>query len=355
MKKTALRLLAALAAFCLMITVFAACGKPKPIEPHLNKNLMENAEVDLSVPEVGKNGWYSVFTDTFDREKLNDGTAIGAYQNADGTKGEDITTDIWAYSPHYSHRWETQTEDPRHTSYWCPETVSLKDGKVEIKAYETDSHECDICPEVGRFSGGIETRLTKPDGSQEMLFEQAYGYFEATVKFPNANGLWSALWLQSQNQGKISHQGLDGTEIDVYESAFQQNPTWMGHALLWDGYGSFAKVDDAILDTGKNLYEGYHTFGLKWTPEYYVWYIDGVASWASNGGGVAKVEEFLRLTVEMDAGDGWGPHGQIIGEFDPATEPIFYIDEVKVYQNSNYQKLILPDEAFPYEAKEIKK
>lgn len=353
MKKT-MKILAAAVCLCMTGVCLASCGKPQNTQLHMDKTFMERADVDLSLPELGKDGWYEVFTDTFDRDTLNDGSVIGAYRNADGTKGADITTDIWAYSPHYSHRWETQNNNPRETSYWCSEMVTLKDGKVEIKSYETDHHECDVCPEVGRFSGGIETRRTNPDGTQEMLFEQAYGYFEATVKCPDANGLWSAFWLQSQNQGKISHEGLDGTEIDVYESAFQQNRTWMGHALLWNGYGSFGRVDDAILDTGKDLYDGYHTFALKWTPEYYVWYIDGEATWASKGGGVSKVKEFLRLTVEMDAGDAWGPHGQIIGEFDSDTEPVFYIEEVKVYQNSNYQPYILSDDAFPNTAKEVK-
>ena len=46
---------------------------------------------------------------------------------------------------------------------------------------------------------------------------------------------------------------------------------------------------------------------MKWTPEYYVFYIDGKPTWASMGGGVSKVQEFLRLTVEIDAGDAYGP------------------------------------------------
>ncbi len=51
------------------------------------------------------------------------------------------------------------------------------------------------------------------------------------------------------------------------------------------------------------------------------------------GGGVSKVKEFLRLTVEIDAGDGWEPHGQEIGQFDDKSESVFYIDYVKVWQN----------------------
>ena len=67
------------------------------------------------------------------------------------------------------------------------------------------------------------------------------------------------------------------------------------------------------------------------------------------GGGVSKVKEFLRLTVEIDAGDGWGPHGQEIGQFDGKSESVFYIDYVKVCQNESFEKYEIPDENFPGE------
>ena len=93
---------------------------------------------------------------------------------------------------------------------------------------------------------------------------------------------------------------------------------------------SFNKYLKQCLTTIKGEY---HTFALKRTPEYYVFYIDGEPTWASMGGGVSKVKEFFRLTVEIDAGDGWEPHGQEIGQFGDKSESVFYIDYVKVWQN----------------------
>ncbi|MGN1202131.1 MAG: hypothetical protein ACI4RF_02465, partial [Eubacterium sp.] len=85
-----------------------------------------------------------------------------------------------------------------------------------------------------------------------------------------------------------------------------------------------------------------------WTPEYYVFYIDGEATWASSGGDVSKVREFLRLTVEIDAGDGYGPHGQKIGQFshDNSDNDDFMVDYVKVWQNENYEQYIKDDDEF---------
>lgn len=122
----------------------------------------------------------------------------------------------------------------------------------------------------------------------------------------------------------------------------------MGHALLWDGYGKNGKCSPYIGKLTQNLYDGYHTYALKWTPDYYVFYIDGKATWATSDGGVSKVKEFLRLTVEIDAGDGWGPHGQKIGKFssDNADNDDFMADYVKVWQNENYEQYIKSDDEF---------
>lgn len=306
---------------------------------------------DLTLPTDGQDGWYTTLSDDFDGDSLN--------------------TDIWTYSPH-AVRWNSQSASkPNQTNYWCPAMVAVKNGNVEITSYETTSHVCPTgaCPAVGRFSGGIETRrINSSDESQnqgtndELLFSQAFGYFETKVKLPDANGLWSAFWLQSSMQRNILNDGIDGTEIDIFESAFRnikpkQNAknaednfkSKMGHALLWNGYGKSSKVDGYIGNLQQDLYDGFHTFALKWSPDSYVFYVDGQPTWASRGGGVAKVKEFLRLTVEMDAGDGWGPHGMKIGKFDAATKPVFYVDYVKVMQNTEYEKSIKNDSDFPYE------
>ena len=78
-----------------------------------------------------------------------------------------------------------------------------------------------------------------------------------------------------------------------------------------------------------------------------MFYIDGKATWATKDGDVSRVKEFLRLTVEIDAGDGWGPHGQKIGQFDDSTAAAdLCVDYVKVYQNENYLPAVQPDSDF---------
>lgn len=42
-----------------------------------------------------------------------------------------------------------------------------------------------------------------------------------------------------------------------------------------DGYSKDGKCSEYITHLEQDLYDGYHTYALKWTPEYYVFYIDG--------------------------------------------------------------------------------
>ena len=77
-------------------------------------------------------------------------------------------------------------------------------------------------------------------------------------------------------------------------------------------------------------------------------YIDGEPTWATSDGDVSRVKEFLRLTVEIDAGDEYGPHGQKIGQFSHNNNDNedFLIDYVKVWQNENYEQFIRDDSEF---------
>ncbi len=324
-------------------TVSASCSKSQKQD----ESWKTNDKYDLSVPVLGQDGWYLVFEDDFNGTSLNEDIKFG-----DTYTGN---REIWTYSPH-AIRWPSNDEDkPAQACYWCPETVEIRDSKLIVHSRYEDNHECNgDCPKQGRFTGGIETRKIIGDNNNnkgtndEMLFSQAFGYYECRVKFPKSQGMWSAFWLQSSNMRKVGNEGKDGTEIDAFESAFINSAdSEMGHALLWDGYGKKAKSSPYITKLDRDLYDGWHTFALKWTPDYYVFYIDGKATWATADGDVSRVHEFLRFTCEIDAGDGWGPHGQKIGQFDdsvPADD--FEVDYIKVWQNSNYESAIQPDDEF---------
>ena len=263
-----------------------------------NPNL-DNA--GTSQDTANSEGWYVTLEENFDGDKL---------------------PETFAPSPH----------GLRHTEYWCDDMVSVENGNAVIKATYSDNHECDICPKNGYFTSGIETKRTA-NGKSENLFEQAFGYFEARVCFPKSGGMWSAFWLQTDSVGNIGNKGEDGSEIDIYESSFYNtNKSNIGHAIHYDGYANKHKCMDRISNSGYDLYDGFHTFAVKWTPYEYVFFVDGKVSWATDFGGVCKVPAYLRFTNEIRDGKS-GPYGQELGKFDGGE---FLIDYVKVYQNVNY-------------------
>lgn len=331
----------------LSIGAMSACSSTKEKSGDDWKSEAESADYDLSVPVLNEDGWYLVFEDDFNGDSLNDNITFG--DKYTGNK------EIWTYSPH-AIRWQSDNKKkPQQACYWCDNMVEIKNSNLIVHSRYEDNHTCDgDCPKEGRFTGGIETRKIVGDNNNnkgtndEILFSQAFGYFECRAKFTDSKGLWSAFWLQSSNMRKVGNEGEDGTEIDVFESAFiNSKKSKMGHALLWNGYGKSAKSSPYITELEQNLYSGYHTYALKWTPDYYVFYIDGKPTWATSDGDVSKVKEFLRLTVEIDAGDGWGPHAQKIGKFDDSLpQDDFMVDYVKVYQNENFEQYIKSDDDF---------
>lgn len=281
-------------------------------EYYTDKSDKWKSKFDISAPNLdnvgesegsaNESGWFTTMNEEFNSDELNE---------------------LWGGSPH----------GLRRTEYWCDDMISLSDGNAIIAATKETDHKCSssICPKDGYFTSGIETRK-KINDTYESTFEQAFGYFEARVKFPNSGGMWSAFWLQTNSMGQIGNEGMDGSEIDIYESSFVKNRNKVGHCIHYDGYAGSHKGGQATRDTGKDLYEGYHTFALKWTPTEYVFYVDGVATWATDFGGICRVPAYIRLTNEIRPNKG-GPYGQQLGDFDGGE---FLVDYVKVYQNANY-------------------
>jgi len=93
-------------------------------------------------------------------------------------------------------------------------------------------------------------------------------------------------------------------------------------ALHWDGYGAEHKSAGMAL-YAPGVSSGFHTFGLYWTPEEYVFYIDGIERWRTSEGGVCQVPVYVKLTEEI---------GDWAGDIKKASLPdYFYVDYVRVY------------------------
>jgi beta-glucanase (GH16 family) len=172
---------------------------------------------------------------------------------------------------------------------------------------------------------------TQTQSTNIMLFENTFGYYEARIKFPKISGMWGAFWLMSPTQGILTDQGVIGTEIDIVETIANPKNAFNA-ALHWDGYGSSLKsaVSGDISIPGIDIYDGeFHVFALDWSPQEYVFYVDGIEFWRSDGGakfknsGINRNPNYIKLSVE---GANWS--GPLPPDF---TEGEMLVDYVRVY------------------------
>ena len=200
-------------------------------------------------------------------------------------------------------KWVYDEEGKRRDGWWDRKAVALDgQGNLVMKTIKEGDRFLDAC---------ITTRGK---------FEHTFGYYVARVKFQKEEGHWSAFWMMSPGVGKVGDEGRDGTEIDIMEKPWRDDR--VTHNLHWDGYGKAHKTAGKVL-RAPGMMDGFHTFGLLWLPEEYVFYVDGKETWRSKAGGVSRVPESMLLSDEIGK---WG------GDIRKAKLPDeFLVDYVRVY------------------------
>jgi beta-glucanase (GH16 family) len=202
-------------------------------------------------------------------------------------------------------RWTFRGAGPRNDGILTPDAVSVGAGALTIKTYT----------EGGRhFSGMIATQASGPAG-----FEQAYGYFEARMRFNSTAGQWSAFWLQSPTIGNpIGDPATAGVEMDIAEHRARcvaaPAPTppavcspgndisdRIQQALVWDGYGPESKASVKLSDPLSGLGNGsWHTYALRWTPTDLEFYVDNAVTWSMTGP-ISRRSQYIVLSSEVGA------------------------------------------------------
>lgn len=136
-----------------------------------------------------------------------------------------------------------------------------------------------------------------------------YGYFEARIRFQSLQGHHGAFWLQSETYGQIvGDPGRSGAEIDIIE--FFGNgriATDAKQNVYFDPYVSGQEQPGAEHDlfyrdthNGMELSEDFHIFGLLWTADQYVFFIDGDETWRTSVG-MSHVQEYIVLSLTTSA------------------------------------------------------
>ncbi len=197
-------------------------------------------------------------------------------------------------------RWSYRASGARLDGILTPDAVSVADGILTIKTYT----------EGGRhYSGMISTQHL--DGSPAG-FEQAYGTFEARLRFHTSPGMWSAFWMQSPTIGEpIGAPEEAGVEMDIAEHRSRCVAAALcalgndvsgriQRALIWDGYADGHKKHvTSFSNPLPGLGNGsWHTFGMRWTPSDMTFFYDGEPQWTTDGA-VSQRSQYLILSSEV--------------------------------------------------------
>jgi beta-glucanase (GH16 family) len=205
-------------------------------------------------------------------------------------------------------RWNISGDQERRGGLWLKQCAYL-DGKGHlVLEFKKDK-------KSGKFAMGAVNTAGK--------FTVKYGYIEARMKVGREVGHWPGVWLTAKSTNQVGNMGRDGTEIDIVELPWRHKDE-VSHALHWDGYNEdHSSVGNHVKVPGIN--QGWHTYAVDWSPDGYIFFVDGKETWRTDAGGVCRVPLHLLLSDEMGGWSGNPNNAKKLPDFT-------YVDYIKVWQ-----------------------
>lgn len=137
------------------------------------------------------------------------------------------------------------------------------------------------------------------------------GYFEIKCICNDDTDYWSAFWLQGVESpyfAELSKGGLESVELDIFEgmSADYLLP-WNRNSVTTTIHcaGVYDDSDDLCSRSfgafkGHNIYKEYNTYGMEWTEDEYIFYVNGVETARSSFGlGTCRNAEEVIVSLEI--------------------------------------------------------
>ncbi|MBE6772213.1 MAG: glycosyl hydrolase family protein [Ruminococcaceae bacterium] len=228
----------------------------------------------------------------------------------DEFNGTQLNTDAWEY----------RGSGPRRGGFNAESQVRLENGNMILSGeYLTD----------GEYGEGWYTGMVK------LKERYCKGYFEIRCIVNSGEGFWSAFWLQADSpyNAAVSKGGIGGAEIDIFESMSWENKIGKDsvvqtvHCAGVDGIQEGFQSERLGAFYGDNIYEEYNTYGLEWTDDEYIFYVNGVETRRTSfGNGVSEVLEDVIVSLEI-------PDEDKLSQIDKDSYKTEYIiDYVRIYQ-----------------------
>ena len=160
------------------------------------------------------------------------------------------------------------------------------------------------------------------------------GYYEIRCKCNGGVDFWSAFWIQADHpyDHELSQGGVNGAEIDIFESINGRGRSTAEYNAVTSTVHCNGHDDDpehidsnivGSFKVGNDIAANYNTYGLEWTEDEYIFYINGVESGRTSfGSGVSQVEEEVIVSLEIP--------DEVLYLDDYTTSMV--VDYVKIYQ-----------------------
>ncbi|WP_372366047.1 family 16 glycosylhydrolase [Candidatus Uabimicrobium sp. HlEnr_7] len=159
--------------------------------------------------------------------------------------------------------------------------------------------------------------------STHKKFEHRFGYYECRVKFQTQQGHWPTFWLMSPKISMYTdNPHKSGVEVDIFEY-LTTNGGQLLQGIHWNGYGKHHKREGRPRHPKIPISTGWHTVGVEWTKEHYIFYVDGKETWRTKTA-VSHIHQYIILSTEV---------AEWTGDITKAVLPDHvYFDYVRVYK-----------------------
>ncbi|WP_165357079.1 glycoside hydrolase family 16 protein [Nocardioides zhouii] len=175
--------------------------------------------------------------------------------------------------------------------------AEVADGALVLSVLEDpDGGECQLPGRRKRFP----QRLNGHVGT-EGVYSFTYGYAAARIRTQSARGQHAAFWMQAVGGQQTGGPKAGGAEIDIMEYFGDDHPEGglTSFTYFLDENGDKQTVGGWLPDVeqyGDDWASEYHVFSVEWTPDEYVFRIDGQVTQRLEGETSGR-EEFLILSL----------------------------------------------------------
>ena len=148
-------------------------------------------------------------------------------------------------------------------------------------------------PDHLKSSANDQSYLSGTISSAEK-FDMTFGYIEARMDFPVGTGLWPAFWMLSSDFVDLRPQ------LFIAEGDGAKSDSVFHNYNYHDDEGNLRSPGQWQV-TQETLSEGFHTFGVQWSEEELLFYVDGEPRYRVVGENVSKQAMYLIANLAVGA------------------------------------------------------